>query len=215
MPSNRKEIILPLPATYTSEYEKYSDESICDYTKNVSFTLSSSEDSDVKQNLSSRKDWVKSKGFVNLKVDFQGKLPDYTNFKTRRDLPVEYFFKFLNKSMISRIAIATNAYSVQKTHKNITDNEIEQYIGILLHMGVVQMSDYRMFWQTNTRYSPIADILPRSSFDQIKSNFHICENRNISQDEDCVRLFRVRNLYDHVRSNCQSLDVLKYLSIGN
>ncbi len=79
--------------------------------------------------------------------------------------------------MISKITKATNKYAAAKEIVlNATLQEIEQYIGILLHMGIVQMSNYRMYWAPHTRYPPIADVFTRKRFELIKSNFHTSDN---------------------------------------
>jgi len=81
--------------------------------------------------------------------------------------------------MIDKITCATNLYAAQnECALNVSCQEIEQYIGILLHMGIVQMPDYRMYWKFGTRYTQIADVFAISLFDAIKSNFHICDNSN-------------------------------------
>jgi len=41
---------------------------------------------------------------------------------------------------------------------NVSYVEMEQYIGVLLHMGFTSMPDYRIYWRLDTRYSAIADV---------------------------------------------------------
>jgi len=141
--------------------------------------------------------------------------PDYSSSCKK---PIDYFHMFLNKKMIKQIMEATNLYASQKNPEkvlNVSYIEMEQYIGVLLHMGFTSMPDYRMYWRQETRYPTIADVFTRSRFDQIKANFHLCDNTTRSADtEDYDRLFKVRMLYDHVQSNCKKLDVPEFLSIG-
>ena len=95
-----------------------------------------------------------------------------------------------------KITERTNLYAAQKeVALNATFEEIEQYIGILLHMGVMQAPVYGMYWKSDTRYNPIADIFTRSRFDAIKSNFHICDNSAADfGNSNYDRLFKVREL---------------------
>ncbi len=155
----------------------------------------------------------KTNGFKRAFVAFKGSAPDYRSSKKS---VMEYFFQFCNKSMIGHISSATNLYAARRECVlNVTCEEIEQYIGILLHMGVFRMPDYRDYWKPQTRYPPIADVMPRNRFDQIKSNFHICDNTDAKYETDTYdRLLKVRKLYDHVQMNCMKLDVPEYLSIG-
>ena len=82
-------------------------------------------------------------------------------------------------------------------------------------MGIVVMRDYRMYWRPDTRYSPIADVLTRKRFDQIKSCFHIAFNQDLADGRKKVydRLFKFKQLYDHVLENCRKIPVGENLSI--
>jgi len=127
-----------------------------------------------------------------------------------------YQWNILIKSMIRKLTVSTNHYAAQREISlNSTCEEIEQYIGILLHMGTVWMPDIRGYWKPETRYPPIADVMSRTRFLQIKSNFHISDNTETNyESESYDRLLKVRELYDHVQANCKKLDVPEYLSIG-
>lgn len=152
-------------------------------------------------------------GFKPQNTDFKGSLPDY---RCSSELPIDYFHMFLAKSMIEEIVLSTNYYANQREISlKATYDEIEQYIGVLLHMGVVTMPDYRMYWHFRTKYCPISNVFSRKRFDQIKSNFHIGYNDQANYDGDSYDpLLKVRALYTHVQDNCKILEVPEYLSIG-
>ncbi len=195
-----------------SEFNRYADSSFASHLCDE-LTDSSDGESSV---ISTRKTpaWNKS-GFQEESTEFRGEVPDYSSSCKK---PIDYFHMFLNKKMIKQIMEATNLYASQKNPEkvlNVSYIEMEQYIGVLLHMGFTSMPDYRMYWRQETRYPTIADVFTRSRFDQIKANFHLCDNTTRSADtEDYDRLFKVRMLYDHVQSNCKKLDVPEFLSIG-
>ncbi len=141
----------------------------------------------------------KENGFKRAFIDFDEKAPDY---RSSKKLPVEYFNQFLSKSMIRKLTVSTNHYAAQREISlNSICEEIEQYIGILLHMGTVWMPDIRGYWKPETRYPPIADMMSRTRVLQIKSNFHISDNTDTNyESESYDRLPKVRELYDHVRT---------------
>ncbi|RNA26885.1 piggyBac transposable element-derived 3-like [Brachionus plicatilis] len=95
----------------------------------------------------------------NTPVDskFLGEIPDYSQYTTQNDLPIEYFKIFFTDCMISFLTQATNIYSTEKRGNscNCSIQEMEQYIVMLLHMGIVLMSDVTMYWNTYSQYSPI------------------------------------------------------------
>jgi hypothetical protein len=51
--------------------------------------------------------------------------------------------------MIDHIRDVTNVYALEKQGKAfipVSSHEIEQYIGILFHMEIVAMPDFKMYW---------------------------------------------------------------------
>ncbi len=80
------------------------------------------------------------------------------------ELPIDFFKKFFKDEIIKVITDSTNEYSVEKNgySLNVSVDEMEQYIGILIHMGVVTSKDYTMYWSKETLYPTIADTMPRN-----------------------------------------------------
>uniref|UniRef100_A0A8C6NRK9 PiggyBac transposable element-derived protein domain-containing protein n=1 Tax=Nothobranchius furzeri TaxID=105023 RepID=A0A8C6NRK9_NOTFU len=102
--------------------------------------------------------WLK-KNFISPSTDFSGQ--DVTNGVQSLCGPLEYFQKFVTEDMIKALADNTNQYSVQKKVSSIHTNtkEIEQKIGMYLKMGLVQMPGICMYWEADTRYSPVSDVI--------------------------------------------------------
>ncbi len=66
---------------------------------------------------------------------------------------------------------STDLYASQREQTlNVSYEEIEQYIGVLLYMGVFTAPDYRLYWNTTFHVPTVADIFSRKRFDAIKSN---------------------------------------------
>ena len=148
----------------TSIYPESLDSRLCD-----GLTSSSSSDSDsCVTNISNMSAWNKAKCFSESVVEYSGKTPDY---RKSSKSPIDYFYQFLNKSMIKKIMESTNLYASQREQTlNVSYEEIEQYIGVLLYMGVFTAPDYRLYWNTTTHVPTVADIFSRKRFDAIKSN---------------------------------------------
>lgn len=119
--------------------------------------------------------------------------------------------------MIEHIQKATNNYSIEKSGKSIecTYDEMEQFIGMLIHMGVIEMPEVKMYWGSNTRYDPIATTMPRNRFLAIKYFFHIAYNHDLNDLDktNYDKLFKVRPLLDYVLSNRQSIEPEEMKSI--
>ena len=83
-------------------------------------------------------------------------------------------------------------------------DEVENFLGILLKMCIVQMPRYRMYWQSATRYEDVASVMSRDRFELIKKFLHFADNNDAPDPKDPGKdkLFKVRNLFQRLRQNC-------------
>ena len=87
------------------------------------------------------------------------------------ELVTDYFKVFFSDEILEHIVDHKNLNSVQQniTKGNIaTDkDEIERYLGILFKMSIIQAPYYWMYWETDTRYEQICNIMGRDRFELI------------------------------------------------
>ncbi|XP_065069915.1 piggyBac transposable element-derived protein 3-like [Rhopilema esculentum] len=123
--------------------------------------------------------------------------------------PIEYFKNFFDDQLIGHISEQTNLYSVQKNGSSVatTADEIEQYIGILLLMGIYKIPQYRMYWSRELNISSISETMPVNRFDKIKSFFHCNDNsKNVQRSHpEFDKLFKVRPVIDSVQNKCRKV----------
>ena len=72
----------------------------------------------------------------------------------------------------------TNLYSVQRKGASIntTSQDIAQFIGFQMYMSIIDFPIYRMYWAHDTRYPPIADIMPRNRYQKLQEFLHVNDN---------------------------------------
>jgi len=113
--------------------------------------------------------------------------------------PSNYFKQFISDECFENIALQTNIYALQKDGKEIciTKDEIEQFFGILIFTGIYSAATYRMYWETHSRISLIADVMPRNRFETILRYIHFNDNSKMRQKTDDAYdpLFKVRPFY--------------------
>ena len=115
-----------------------------------------------------------------------------------------------DSSLYKKIADETNLYSVQTTGKsvNTSKEEIKQFIGILVQMGVLKYPQYRMYWSPETRWPLAANVVPRKRFENLKRFFHMNDNLKIPKrgevNFDC--LYKVRPLLDCILESCRGIE---------
>ncbi|CAF4509013.1 unnamed protein product, partial [Didymodactylos carnosus] len=93
----------------------------------------------------------KKKDFSPPPADFTESLPPPPDQELN---PVDYFYLMFGKESIQLLTHQSNLYSVQ-TNPNkplrITENEIKQFIGVLILTGVYSFPQQRFFWTSSTR----------------------------------------------------------------
>lgn len=107
--------------------------------------------------------------------------------------------------MVQALADHTNQYSCQKNGSSInTDTkEIEQMMGMYLKMGIVQMAGVRMYWEADTRYSPVSDVMSRNRFQSLLTSLHFVDNLTVSDmEQNSDKLWKLRPWLDAFRQRC-------------
>ena len=147
--------------------------------------------------------WHK-KEFDSPTVDFEGEQalsPVYGSVGT----PLQYFKKFISDEMVQLVVENTNLYSVQKNGKSVatTTKEVEQVFGMFFRMGIVCMPGIRAYWESETRYDPVASVMSRNRFQLLLTRIHFVDN--LATDDETKKadkLWKIRPWLDMFRSNC-------------
>lgn len=122
--------------------------------------------------------------------------------------PLEYFQRMIDREMLEVLVQQTNIYSFQKngTVVNTSVKELEMLMGMFLKMGIVSMPGNRCYWETETRYPPVADTMSRNRFQLLLTMLHFVDNSNIPEDiQKRDKLWKIRPWLDMFRKNCLSI----------
>ncbi|KAJ8889727.1 hypothetical protein PR048_009228 [Dryococelus australis] len=109
--------------------------------------------------------------------------------------PFNYFSRFYNEEFIENIAYQSSKFVLEMDHEtpNFTTLEIEQYLGILLYVDIIGMLQYRLYWLSESRYPPIADIMETVLQDQPPEEMQ-------SIDEQIISFKGHSNLHQYVKT---------------
>lgn len=147
--------------------------------------------------------WMK-KDFIPPDVTFTGELyrgPQNGELET----PLAYFRKMVSIDMLENLVANTNEYSIQKNGRCIDTKlkEIEQLLGMFLRMGVTQMPSNMAYWEKDTRYGPVADIMPRNRFTALLGSLHLINNLDTTDEQKAMdKLWKIRPWLVAFRNNC-------------
>ncbi|KAL1414058.1 hypothetical protein MTO96_012176 [Rhipicephalus appendiculatus] len=116
---------------------------------------------------------------------------------------LSYFRQFVTPSMMNAVVRETNLYSTQTTAKslNVTESELDQFVGLYLLMGLVQMPSVRSYWEHGTRFPPIADIIPRNRFEKIMRLLHFTDNDKTNDETKQDKVWKIRPWLDQLQRN--------------
>lgn len=118
--------------------------------------------------------------------------------------PIEYFKLFFSDDIITLLVQQTNLYSTQIKGSpiNITEDDIKDFLAILVLMGIVKMPAYTDYWSTKCRYEKVAGVMTLKKFQSIRKFLHF--NDNLRDDGD--RYYKIRPLLQIVRANCLKVE---------
>ncbi|XP_062851349.1 piggyBac transposable element-derived protein 3-like [Trichomycterus rosablanca] len=116
--------------------------------------------------------------------------------------PFQYFKTLFTDKMIEHIAQQTNLYSAQELGDPIktSPQEIEEFLAILLFMGVFSFPSIEDYWHHESRFSVIADIMPRKRFRLLRRFIHFNDNQQWDSTPD--RFLKIRPLFEMLREQC-------------
>uniref|UniRef100_A0A3Q3E559 PiggyBac transposable element-derived protein domain-containing protein n=1 Tax=Labrus bergylta TaxID=56723 RepID=A0A3Q3E559_9LABR len=180
----------------SSDEEDYQDESVAQTSTEVEIPTTTQDTirkESVKAN-AQRKEyrWRKIK-YQAPSIDFIASVEEGT--EDRCDwTPYMYFKQFVTDEMLEETAEQTNLYSVQKEGKsvNTTAKEIEQVLGMYIHMGLVQMSSVRAYWEMETRLPAVCHVMSRDRFLKLLTVIHFQDNLSVSDDAKKDKLWKLR-----------------------
>ena len=126
--------------------------------------------------------------------------------------PYEYFKKFVNDDMFDNLATESNNYAHQKSGINLktTASELETFVGMYFHMGVVKMPSVGCCWEAETRYPAVADMMSRNRFQKITSYLHIKDNILVTDAEKLDRAWKIRCWLDDLNANFATVSPSEY-----
>ena len=105
--------------------------------------------------------------------------------------------------MFVNLATESNNYAHQKSGISLqsTAHELETFTGMYFHMGLVKMQAVGCFWETDTRYAPVADMMSRNRFQKLALYLHIKDNLLVTDSEKQDRAWKIRPLLNSLNAN--------------
>ncbi|KAJ8912352.1 hypothetical protein NQ315_014719 [Exocentrus adspersus] len=135
------------------------------------------------------------------------------------ETPVQ-FFKFLfPNNLLEHITEQTNIYSVQtRINKpaNISQYEMEQFIGIAIYMSIIQLPSTRHYWNNDVGHPAVSSVMSCNRFEEVKRFLHFNNNDDIITDKSHPgydKLFKIRPLLNMLRERLRLVPKEEFLAV--
>jgi len=110
-----------------------------------------------------------------------------------------------------------NTYAIQSgSNFRTSDTELEQYVGILVKMGLVSTPRYKMYWSRELHFPAIADVMSRNKFEELTKYIHFKDNSQTvtnRDDNNYGRFYKVRPLLNMLHDACLKLEPEEKMSV--
>lgn len=104
----------------------------------------------------------------------------------------------------------TNLFAVQNTTRftPTNANELKTFVGIHILMGNLHYPRIHFYWTPQLRVQQISESMPLNRFYSLRTHLHFVDTQRVNANEtDQDRFWKVRPLYDTIRSKCLSIPI--------
>lgn len=134
------------------------------------------------------------------------------------DSPADFFKYLFTDDLIDMIVYQSNMKSVQDNvnrPSNITKEEMEQFIGIVIFMSLVRLPASRSYWSKGTGQHQVYDVMTLNRFEVIKSFLHFNNNEDFKPRGTLGhdKLFKIRPLLTKIRERLMLVPKEEYLAV--
>jgi len=81
---------------------------------------------------------------------------------------------------------------LDETSISTTKKEMEALIGVLFRIGIVQMHRASSYWELETRYSLVSDVMSRNRLEKLVRTLHFTNNSDDTDEEKEDKLWKLR-----------------------
>ncbi|XP_055852309.1 piggyBac transposable element-derived protein 3-like isoform X2 [Episyrphus balteatus] len=151
----------------------------------------------------------------NFKFTGITQLPDFIQ---KLKSPADLFLFLFSDDLIEVMVKQSNLKSIQDNANrpaNITKQEMEQFIGIMIFMSIVRLPVSRNYWNSTIGQPQIYESMTCNRFETIKQHLHFNDNTNFIPygNPGHDKLFKVRPLLDGIRQQLLLVPKEEFLKI--
>ena len=81
---------------------------------------------------------------------------------------------------------------------------MEQFLGMHIVMGIIELPSYAMYWSQKLRYPPVADQMPLKRYEKLQRYLHFVDNATYDEERS-GKLFKIQPIIEGVRQQCLTI----------
>uniref|UniRef100_A0A6P7H0L1 Uncharacterized protein LOC114348845 n=1 Tax=Diabrotica virgifera virgifera TaxID=50390 RepID=A0A6P7H0L1_DIAVI len=147
------------------------------------------------------------------------------------ETPADFFLFLFPKELISMIVEQSNIKALQDNINkpaNISENEMEQFIGTVIFMSLVKLPSSRLYWSATVGQPQVFESMTCNRWEIIKKNLHFSDNSNsvpknlhFSDNSNSVpvgtpghdKRFKIRPLLDNIKQRLLLVPKEEHLAV--
>lgn len=132
------------------------------------------------------------------------------------ETPFQIFKYFFTSDLLDHICCETYKYGVQNnssTPLKINNEDLQKYIGILIIMSLVNISNIRNYWSPVLGNDLIKTTMTINIFEKIRANLHCNDNLSTSTGPDRDKIHKIRPLIETLRKRFSSIPIEENLAV--
>lgn len=148
--------------------------------------------------------WIKDAFYetrsVNWAASFEEEVIDLPE-------PITFFEKYISEYIYEEMSAKTNLYATQQQFSRFSATniaEIKKFVGIHILMGNLNLPRIKMYWDSSIGISIIKENMTLKRFSKLRQSIHLVDitAREVGNTD---RLWKVRSIYNSIRSRCLEL----------
>ncbi|KAE9521638.1 hypothetical protein AGLY_017934 [Aphis glycines] len=132
------------------------------------------------------------------------------------ETPYQIFKYLFTVDLMQHICDETYKYGLQKSLSNplkMSTDDLQKYIGILVVMSIVNISNVRKYWSPYLGNEVIKDTMTLNTFEKIRSNLHFNDNTLETHGPNRDKTHKIRPVIETLKNSFSRVPLEEHLAV--
>ncbi|KAE9523298.1 hypothetical protein AGLY_016246 [Aphis glycines] len=132
------------------------------------------------------------------------------------ETPYQIFKYLFTVDLMQHICDETYKYGLQKSLSNplkMSTDDLQKYIGVLVVMSIVNISNVRKYWSPYLGNEVIKDTMTLNTFEKIRSNLHFNDNTLETHGPNRDKTHKIRPVIETLKNSFSRVPLEEHLAV--